>query len=53
MNMQRRKITEYEQKIEEMEQINIDNLSVIESLRIRNEDYKEAIENKNASISEL
>ena len=31
----------------------MDNLSIIESLRIRNEDYKEAIESKNSSISQL
>ena len=31
----------------------MDNLSVIESLRIRNDDYKEAIENKNSSIAQL
>lgn len=31
----------------------MDNLSVIESLRIRNDDYKEAIESKNNSIVQL
>jgi hypothetical protein len=36
-----------------MESINNDNLSVIESLRIRNDDYKAALDHKNASISQL
>jgi len=53
LELQRTRINEYEKKIEELETTNMDNLSVIESLRIRNEDYKEAIESKNKSISQL
>lgn len=36
-----------------MESLNNDNLSLIESLRIRNEDYRDAIDRKNEAISQL
>jgi chromosome condensin MukBEF ATPase and DNA-binding subunit MukB len=53
LELQRSKISQYERQLEDMESINNDNLSVIESLRIRNDDYKAALDHKNASISQL
>lgn len=53
LEMQQLKIRDQQNKLEELERLNLDNMSVIESLRLRNDDYKAAIEHKNISISQL
>jgi len=40
-------------KVDELYNLNLDNTSVIESLRLRNDDYKEAIKHKNGVIAQL
>lgn len=51
--MQRKKLQDYERRIEEQEQTINDNISIIESLRLRNDDYQEALKLKNTSIAQL
>ena len=53
LELQQAKIKDLLAKAEELENLNHDNASVIESLRLRNDDYKAAVDHKNSVIAQL
>lgn len=53
LQQQQEKVITLALKVDELENLNLDNTSVIESLRLRNDDYKEAINHKNGVIAQL